>query len=463
MRKKICIAFLTACILAFSILANSEVKNMEVLEKLQKQLSNNKDSNVKNIKNVESNLPVIYLETDGKQIYKDVPIWSNISVVYPNSYKKEYSVADFTTPATVKYRGNSSYYTFDKRQYRIAFYEKTKSKDKANYELLGMGKHNEWVLNGPFLDRTLIRNHLMYGLSKDIMDWAPDSHFCEVYLDGEYQGVYLAVEPITNGETRLRLSEFSLLSGDTPFVIKRERVGTEENVLHTFGELNGYTSNELSIQYPSNSDLTKVQTNWINQYINNFEQVLYGDKFTDPKEGYEKYIDVDSFVDYFIINESSMNADAGELSTYCYRELGGKMYMTVWDFNNSYNNYMWDDKEYDKFFTSNSPWFDRLLQDRSFVDKVQKRYKELRETVLSDENILKNIDDDRTYLGKAIDRNFDVWGYTFNEKLLSTAKDGTVRDPRNYDEAVSQLKDAVRKRFSFLDKNLDMLYKNCIN
>jgi hypothetical protein len=466
MRKRIVIALATVSIIAISIFANTVVRSMDNIDKEQSQSSETNTSNGDDQDGEisESNLPVIYLDTDGKQIYKDHSIWSNITISNPDigqSRDKQYK--DFTSAATVRYRGNSSYYNFDKRQYRISLYKEQDSKKKVNYALCGMGEHSEWILNGPFLDRTLIRNHLLYGLSKEIMDWAPDSRFCELYLDGKYQGVYLAVEPVSNGASRLKLSEFSLLSGNTAFIIRRERVGTEENTLHTYGELQGFTLNELSVSYPSNPDLTRPQYRYIYQYINEFEQALYGDKFTDRKVGYERYIDVDSFVDYFIINECSMNSDAGELSTYFYRDLGGKLHPVVWDFNNAYNNYIWEEKEYNRFFMDDSPWFDRLLQDRSFVDKVIKRYSELRGNILSNENVLENIDSDISFLGGAVQRNFTVWGYTFDEKLLTSAADGTLRDPRSYEEAVNQLKEAVIQRFSYLDENINLLYENCIN
>ncbi|MDY4116893.1 MAG: CotH kinase family protein, partial [Blautia sp.] len=93
--------------------------------------------------------------------------------------------------------------------------------------LAGMGANSEWVLNGPYLDKTLIRNKLVYDLARELNGWAPDTRFVELFVDGEYQGVYLAVEPVTNGESRLRLSEFSLLSGETAYIVSRDRSDTE--------------------------------------------------------------------------------------------------------------------------------------------------------------------------------------------------------------------------------------------
>lgn len=164
-------------------------------------------------------MPLVLIDTDGQRIYKEEKIWGNISIVDSGAQNSSADSPAFSALSTVKYRGNSSYYIFDKHQYRIKFYQsQTKSQD---YGLFGMGAHSEWVLYGPFLDRSLVRNRLMYDLSREILEWAPDARYCEVYVNGEYQGVYLAVEPVTNGVNRLNLYEFGLSSGETAYILKK--------------------------------------------------------------------------------------------------------------------------------------------------------------------------------------------------------------------------------------------------
>ncbi|SMB89040.1 CotH protein [Desulfonispora thiosulfatigenes DSM 11270] len=410
-----------------------------------------------------TNLPVIIIDTKKQMIDKDTKTWAKAAVLekVPGG-KSILSKPDQVMDIQINYRGASSYAYFDKRQYRIKFFKDTNSTKELNYELAGMEPDSEWVLHGPFLDRTLMRNHLIYGLAGEIMDWAPDSRFMELFVNGYYQGVYLAVEPVTSGASRLRLNTFGLVSGNTPYIVKRERIDTEIESISTYGEIAGHTSQELSIEYPASKNLTHAQRKFIENDLSTFETVLYGDKFADPEKGYAKYIDVDSFVDYVIINEATMNYDAGKFSVYAYKDLNEKLKMTVWDFNNSYNHYQWSYHKYDQFFLTDSPWFDRLLQDRQFVEKVVHRYRELRKDILSTENIHQHIDDYQMELGSAIDRNFDVWGYSFRLTLLFK-KGEQEREPRNYDDAILQLKTAIESRFSFLDENIEELYKNCVN
>lgn len=400
-------------------------------------------------------LPVIYMNTKGQQILKENVIWGNIALL--DGIGEEQSV--FTVPnsiyrATIKYRGASSYNRFDKKQYRIKFYKNKKDSAKK-VSLAGMGANSEWVLNGPYLDKTLIRNKLVYDLARELNGWAPDSRFVELFVDGEYQGVYLAVEPVTNGESRLRLSEFGLLSGETAYIVSRDRSNTEAEELVTWGKTAGYTNNSLYIEYPSKNKVTEKQKAYIQKDISEFEQVLYGENFSDKRLGYQAYIDMDNWVDYFIINEFAMNYDAGNLSTYVYKELGGKLQLAVWDFNNGFDNFQNSVKSTDILHTVKNSWIERLWQDEAFRERVCERYVQLRKTTLSDEHIVEKIASYQEELGDAVDRNFKVWGYSFNEALLAgTSKEGTSRDIGSYEEAMKQLTDTIRERLAYLDKEL---------
>ena len=400
-------------------------------------------------------LPVVYMNTKGQQVLKENVIWGNIALLDGNG--EERSV--FSTPnsiyrATIKYRGASSYSKFDKKQYRIKFYKNKKDSAKE-VSLAGMGANSEWVLNGPYLDKTLIRNKLVYDLARELNGWAPDTRFVELFVDGEYQGVYLAVEPVTNGESRLRLAEFGLLSGETSYIVNRDRIDTGSEEIDTWGKTNGYTYNALYIRYPSKNKITEKQKAYIQKDVSEFEQVLYGENFSDKRIGYQAYIDMDNWVDYFIINEFAMNYDAGNLSTYIYKELGGKLQLAVWDFNNGFDNYQWFRTETDVLHTVENSWFNRLWQDETFREHVSERYRQLRKTTLSDEHIAEKIASYQEELGEAVDRNFKVWGYSFKENLLAgTTKEGTSRNIRSYEEAMKQLTDTIRERLAYLDKEL---------
>ena len=400
-------------------------------------------------------LPVVYMNTKGQQVLKENVIWGYIALLDGNGEERSvFSVPNSIYRATIKYRGASSYSKLDKKQYRIKFYKNEKDSAKE-VSLAGMGANSEWVLNGPYLDKTLIRNKLVYDLARELNGWAPDTRFVELFVDGEYQGVYLAVEPVTNGESRLRLAEFGLLSGETAYIVNRDRIDTGSEEIDTWGKTNGYTYNALYIRYPSKNKITEKQKAYIQKDISEFEQVLYGKNFSDKRIGYQAYIDIDNWVDYFIINEFAMNYDAGNLSTYIYKELGGKLQLAVWDFNNGFDNFQNSVKSTDILHTVKNSWIERLWQDEAFRERVCERYVQLRKTTLSDEHIAEKIASYQEELGEAVDRNFKVWGYSFKENLLTgTSKEGTSRDIGSYEEAMKQLTDTIRERLAYLDKEL---------
>ena len=417
------------------------------------------------IDSFETNLPIVHINTDGQRISKENKIWASIAVVDVDENGTPRSIMetpDWEATLALNYRGASSYSKFDKKQYRVKFYTKKESTKSKDYEFLEMGKNSEWVLNGPFLDKTLIRNRLVYGLGRELFEWAPDCRYFELFVDGEYQGVYLAIEPVTNGESRLRLCEFGLASGETAYIVKRDRSDTEENPLNVYGHYAGKTNNELFIDYPTVGKITERQQEWITQDIDTFERVLYSDYFADSEYGYSRYIDVDNFVDYVVLNEMVMNHDAGNLSTYIYKELGGKLQIAIWDYNNCFDNYQWFAEDYEEFYLQDSAWFSALLQDRAFVDKVVARYQELRKSIFCEEYLYGQIDSYVEELGDATERNFAIWGYSFYDQLSSDVNELHI-NPTSYEEAIEQLKNSIHARLSYLDGHITDLYEGCIN
>ena len=175
--------------------------------------------------------------------------------------------------------------------------------------------------------------------------------------------------------------------------------------------------------------------------------------YDDAVYGYETLIDVNSFVDYFIINEFTGNDDAGQFSTYMYKDIGGKYRMAVWDFNNACDNYQEQQVATDGILMRNSVWMNMLTRDEEFDERIISRYRMWRESVLSEEYLLNYIDETVAFLGDAVERNFEVWGYSFEQPLLLPAS----RDIESFDEAISQLKEFITERGDWLDEYIEVM------
>lgn len=364
---------------------------------------------------------------------------------------------DLESPALIRVRGNSSRY-FDKKSYLLRFTEEDGS--YADHPVMGMASHYEWALYGPYLDKSLIRNYMWYNIAGEIMDYAPNVRFCEVLINGEYQGLYLMVETITNGEDcRVNVSEPIDNTLSTGYVLRLDRgSATELKNLNNFtyytyriGQLHSILVN---IAYPRSGSLTQELADAIEQELSDFEKSLYSYDYDSQFYGYETWIDVQSFVDYFILNEFTCNYDAGTLSTYLYKDIRGKYKMCIWDFNSACENYNHLTTQPHHFEIQNTIWYYMLTKDDAFVERIIDRYHQLRESWLSDAYLQNYIDETIAYLGGAIDRNFQVWGYSF-ESYRPLQPEG--RNPDSYEEAVEQLKDFCIQRGAWMDEHIDIL------
>jgi hypothetical protein len=410
-----------------------------------------------------TDLPIVAIDTGEEIIGSDIDVFAALRVfdneTEMNSMSRNPTIALSTT---IRYRGSTSLMLFKKKQYKLELYKKEDESDKKNVELLGMKKETDWVLNGPLLDKTLIRNVLMYGIAREMMDWAPDTRFCELVINGEYQGVYVMTESVKVSDNRIDMMDFALLEGKTPYLLKRDRSLPGEIADNNYLESLGIMDYTLSIHYPKSNQLTAKQYDFIVEDHQHFEEVLYGNDFMNPKESYMSMIDVDSFVDYYILNEFSMNSDAGLLSTYLYKDMDGLYKLAVWDFNSAFDNYPLSEKGTDEFIMDQKSWYFKLFMDSDFTDLVVNRYRELRMGILSDDAVMNKIDSYRLELGEAIQRNDEKWGYYYESAVLGMNDDGDIRYVISYEEAISKLKETITERGKFLDENIEELYQYSI-
>lgn len=454
-------------------------KNFRYEQHLEDYKNISINSSNKNI--IETHLPIIsimvneknipgepILDSNGKRIGETVDSQGNemtlgeIEVFDNKNINKITNDPEVKSSILVKYRGNSSVY-FDKKGYLLKLIDKDGNENKK--EMIGMAEDNEWVLNGPYLDKTLMRNYIAYNIAGMIMGYAPNVRFCELYLNNKYQGLYILCESISRSENRVNISKYDPRMNDFSYIVCLDKNEIDIKNISTFSEY-AYISEldtGLKIVYPSKSMITGEIRNYIKSDFSKFERALYSYDFNDPKKGYENYIDVESFVDYYIFQEFMEINDTCYRSTYLHKEKGGKIVMgPVWDYNNCLNNYF-TELNNEKMQYVDRLWYSQLLKDEEFVDRVVNRYRELRKTVLKEDYLLNYIDNVRSYLGNSIDRNFEVWGFSFDSSNLNEREKlyPEERNIRSYDEAIKQLKNEIIKRGRWMDENIDTLYQYC--
>lgn len=369
---------------------------------------------------------------------------------------------DVESWAEVRYRGHSSR-SFDKKSYALTLTKQDRVTDNPK-NILDMGSEESWILYGPFLDKTLLRNYLSLNLAGQFMEYVPDVRFCELFVNDEYQGLYLLMESVKYGQDRVAMTPSDPRTPQTSYLVRRD--WKDVNAPYQFDDFlemtNQTQDTPVEVLYPSDLIITPQQWEWIQSDFNSIEKALYSYDYDTSLYGYWTTLDSDTFIAYAIMNEFSGNSDAGSYSTYFYKDARGKLCIgPVWDFNNAYNNYFEIDMSSVGFLMPNSPLYFMLYKDETFVDGVIARYKQLRLGVLSDAYIDSFIDKTIEYLGPAIDRNYEIWGYSFDPALLAPSNKLTPdeRNPQDYEQAVHDLKEAISDRGEWLDENIDNLHQ----
>lgn len=418
-----------------------------------------------------SDLPIVVLDTDGEAIVDDPKIPAAMGIIHNgdgirNNVTDPFN--DYDGRIGIEIRGSSSQ-MFPKKQYGVELWDE--NNDGIDASLLGFPEEEDWILFAPYNDKTLMRDVLAYKLGRDMGRYAPRTKYCEVILNGQYDGVYVLIEKIKRDNNRVDINKLdpdeiagNSLTGGYIVKIDKTTGSGGEGWFSTHEPLNNQNGQRVYFQYeePAADDIVPEQADYIQQFIASFEDALAGDEFTDPENGYAKYIDVGSFVDYFILNEVTKNVDAYRLSTFVHKQRdsdGGKLVMgPIWDYNLGFGNadYCTDgDPEgfVVKSFNSICPadawlipfWWDRLLQDPLFREQVAARWNELRQDKFATETILSHVDSLANVLAESQQRNFQRW------PVLGTYVWPNYYVGNTFQQEVDWLKNWIEERIEWLD------------
>ncbi|MBI95022.1 MAG: hypothetical protein CMB94_01555 [Flammeovirgaceae bacterium] len=379
----------------------------------------------------------------------------------------------------IEIRGETSQY-FDKKSYGLETWDR--EYNDIDVSIIGFPDEEDWILYGPFSDKSLIRNKLIYDLSNKMGRYASRTEFVELYINYDYKGLYIFMEKLKRDKNRINIQKLdqgdideNLISGG--YIIKIDKSDmddgsyTDYNSFQSNFDINGNLDGEKKIyfnyEYPKPGIIHANQKNYIKNYFHEFESVLASDKFEDPENGFRKYIDEDSFIDFFILNELSNNVDGFRLSTYLHKDRDEKLMIgPIWDFNLSFGNADYCGGErYDVWlhkFNERCPgdfwnipfWWDRLLEDQKFVDKLKLRWNDLRSNTLSNINIIQMINNYYNFLNNETDiveKNFDKWRilgiYIWPNSFIGN----------NYDQEINFLKIWIENRLNWLDDSINNL------
>jgi hypothetical protein len=412
-----------------------------------------------------THLPLVCIDAGGKNIPDDPKIMAGMRIIYngPGMTNQQTDSANiYSGLVGIELRGNSSQ-GMPKKSY--GFETRFPDSSDRHVSLLGMPSESDWVLLANYSDKTLMRNFFSYYMFSKTGRWAPRMHFCDVVLDKEYQGIYLLGEKIKRDGNRVDILSmspsdtlFPQLGGGYMFKVDWLKGGdvTWQSDFPAVGASGNLT---YILEYPKPEDVQLPQLEYINSYVDSFEYVMNSPQFSDPVNGYRKYIDEASFIDYILLNEFTKNVDGYRLSTFMFKDRGGKIHAgPPWDYDLTWGNadYMdcWSPEgwsyQVQMDYTDQCPfWWQKFFQDSLFVNHMRCRWEDLRQSIY-DPNVIKyEIDSIVGLLDTAVNMNFLKWPI-----LGIYVWPNPAPIPSDYPGEIAKLKDWVDQRIAWLDANL---------
>ena len=332
----------------------------------------------------------------------------------------------------IKGRGNNTW-GLPKKPYAIKLAEKN--------AVMGMNKHKRWVLLANAKDRTLLRNRVAFEIGRHSgLAWTPDSRFIEVILNGKYLGNYLLCEQIRVDKNRVNIDEMTAedKTGEAitgGYLLELDRYYDEINKFRT-----ALRDLPVNIKEPDEKVLGKEQMKYIADYVNHIEKLLY--EGADIDLSYKEYLDIDSFIDWWIVMELTGCQDVRlPGSCYLYKPRSGKLCAgPIWDFDlmtfkapgSQFLLYNYDLPDFvigdggDR-----SLWFAKLFTDPQFKARAGERWRMHKPEF---DRIAEFIDAEAAQLESSAEVNWEMWelktGPNGDEK--STWKESVELLRKNY-------------------------------
>ena len=381
----------------------------------------------------DSNLPIIIVKTNGNSVPDEPKINASMDVIWEQSGKRNYLSStnyQMSSNIGIEQRGQSSQSnSFLKKQYGVE--TRDAGGNDRNLALLGLPAESDWVFNGPYTDKTLMRNVVTYALSNSVDRYAPRTQYFELFLDDngdgqitydDYVGVYVLIEKLKRDNNRIdikKLSETDPQDNVQPdvtggYILKLDPYDAGDVLARDYA-----SSSDLIFVYPTGdtsdavrNDLTTQQKQYMQGHINDIINNLTSSNFDDPVTGYSSYLDVGSFVDHMILRELIHDLDAYRRSTYFHKDRGGELNAgPIWDANLALGN-----SELSSGYKVNG-WnisidytnfpFNQLLKDGCFTQRFVERWTTLRQDQFSTGNLVELIDSNALLLNEAQARDHD--------------------------------------------------------
>ena len=385
-------------------------------------------------------LPVVRIETPGHQEITSKEVWmegASIRIELPDG------TVDFQGNTEIRGRGNSTWEWYPKKPYALRLESKN--------EILSMPSHKRWILLANWKDRTLLRNDAAFWLSRHTgLPYTARGQFVELVLNGKHKGNYYLCEQIKLNKNRVNIKQMDPMETD-PVKI------TGGYLL----ELDTYYDEPYRFRYPQlfdlpwmvkepdDDELSEVAYEYIKGWIKDLE-TLFKDNARVQAHEYEEYLDVDTAIDYLLVEELTGNHDFyntwpsnGPHSTYMYKERGGKLYTgPVWDFD--YHVFI-PNRTQQWAGAKQTLFYPALLKDEKFRARLVERWN-------LQKDVLKGLPD---YIDEMADKIRVSEAYNIAMWPISNDENGDEK--KTFQESIDRIKKAFLDKWEWMDKNIGNL------
>lgn len=371
---------------------------------------------------VDHGVYTLYLTTENNEPITSKEVYLNGTIEVKEG---DYKVAPVAME--IRGRGNSTW-AFVKKPYRIKMAERV--------SILGMKPVKNYVLLAEYSDKSLLRNYLAHKLSTMLHSYYPiETRFVEVYLNNNYQGVYLLTEQVKVDKEGLQGSYLVELEQGEDRI---ENEGTEN--VHWFHEGVNLVIKEPDMDKLSDDLVTKEVT-YLKTFIRQMVDSFKGD--------YQQYIDEATFIDYFVLHEIFKTVDIGYSSVYSVIK-DDKLYMgPFWDFDISLGNGDYFNSSHELYRNRFNPWFNIIIDNETFKEKYLNRLTYVLEELMP--KLLIELDAMYEKLKPSALRNFNLWPI-LNEYVWPNPPKMT--EANTYEKQYQYLKNHLMNRIDWLKKEV---------
>ncbi|MDM7925740.1 MAG: CotH kinase family protein [bacterium] len=421
-----------------------------------------------------TDLPLVMIDTGGRTVPAGRKISGRMKIVDhgPGRMNRPADAATgYDGAIGIEIRGHHSS-TFPQKPYDVE--TRDDAGNNRNAPLLGMPAENDWILLSNYNDKSFLRNWIAFDLYRRMGHYAPRAVLCEVLLNSAYRGVYVFAEKIKRDRRRVDIAELDpdKGSGDAltgGYIFKVDYHDESNSWMSDFPPMN-YPNRRVYYVYvyPKPELITENQADYLRRFVSDAEDAVYGGGFADPRTGFRKFLDIPSFIDYFILSEVSRNVDAYKKSRFFHKDSDSRNGLLragpPWDFDWAWKNilecvYSATDGSGWSFLTNdcnpdnNAPdWYLGLLQDGGFTEDLIRRYRDLRSGILDPDRICVVIDSMAALVSSAQGRHFRMW------PIAGPNPAPEVESPsRTYAEETGRLKNWIRLRIAWLDDHIEDL------